>query len=466
MNRYRLSLAALCAVLPLLSRPAVSADSSRPNVLVILADDLGYADIGCYGSKEIPTPHIDSLAQAGLRCTDGYVTAGTCSPSRAGLLTGRYQQRWGFEFNCNAAAARKAPALIGLDPSAVTIADVLQRAGYATGICGKWHVGFHERHHPLARGFQEFFGFLPGAHQYLPAKARGVRIEDAESGAANQIFRGREAVPEEAYLTEAFAREAGAFIERHKERPFFLYVPFNAVHTPFQTTDKYQQRFAHVADEKRRVYYAMTSALDDAVGEILAALKKHRLEENTLVVFLSDNGGPTYTGVQNNGPLRLGKLFLFEGGVRVPFIVRWPAKLKGGSLYREAVSALDLLPTFAAATGATLPPELTLDGVNLLPFLQGGEAAKPHAQLCWRNGPNHAIRKGNWKLVQAGSKVWLFDLAQDSGETTNLADQSPEVVAELQRAFENWSREMQPPAWPSRPGQTVEIDGASYEIHI
>ncbi|MDZ4850326.1 MAG: sulfatase [Pirellulaceae bacterium] len=442
-------------------------DQRPPNIVVILADDLGYADIGCYGSKEIPTPHIDSLARDGLRCTDGYVTAGTCSPSRAGLLSGCYQHRFGFEFNCNAATSRKDPATVGLDPNTPTIADVLKRAGYATGICGKWHVGFHEHHHPLARGFDEFFGFLPGAHQYLPAEARGTRIAtDTEEGASSGIFRGTQSVAEPAYLTEAFARESVSFIERHAQQPFFLYVPFNAVHTPFQTTDKYSQRFSHIQDERRRVYDAMTSALDDAVGEILAALQKQSLEENTLVVFLSDNGGPTYTGVQSNGPLRLGKLFLFEGGVRVPFLVRWPAQLKGGRTYGEPISALDLLPTFAETAGARLPKELRLDGVSLLPYLCDEKTGAPHELLCWRNGTNHAVRKANWKLVQAGNKVWLFDLSKDIGEANNLANSLPEVVAELQKAFERWSKEMKPAAWPSRPGKAIEVDGVPYNIEI
>jgi arylsulfatase A-like enzyme len=440
--------------------------ASRPNVVILLIDDLGYADLGCYGSKAIPTPNIDALAKGGVRCTQGYVTAGTCSPSRAGLLTGRYQQRFGFEFNCNVQTARRMPHAVGLDPTALTLADVLKAGGYATGVFGKWHLGFDASHHPQERGFDEFLGFLPGAHVYLPSNAPGIRVKDNEPGAVNQILRGKASVSEEQYLTEAFAREACAFIGRNKAKPFLLYLPFNAVHTPFQTTAEYLKRFPGVEDERRRVYYAMVSAVDEAVGRVLGALKEHGLEENTLVLLLSDNGGPTYTGVQSNGALRLGKLFLFEGGVRVPFVVRWPGVLEAGTVYDQAVSSLDVFPTVAAAAGLSLPAGLHFDGLDIVPFLKAEKKAAPHEFLYWRNGPNRAVRKGDWKLVQAGKNVWLFDLARDTGETRNLADERPRVVEELQRALDRWEAELKPPAWPSRPGEELKVDGKPYEIHI
>ena len=386
--------------------------------------------------------------------------------------SGRYQERFGFEFNCNGATARARMETVGLDPSAPTIADVLRRAGYATAAVGKWHVGFAERHHPLERGFDEFFGFLPGEHSYLPRPGRPASNDELEldtaAGAMGEIYRGRTSVDEKEYLTDAFAREAVAFIERQKQgaKPFFLYLAFNAVHTPFQATDKYMQRFPHVTDPKRRTYYAMTSALDDAVGRVLAALRQSGKEKDTLVIFLSDNGGPIYTQVQSNAPLRLGKLYLFEGGVRVPLIVKWPAALRGGGQFHGIASALDVLPSAAAAAGLTLPAAAGFDGVNLLPFLQGKQAGAPHEWLFWRNGPNRAARHGSWKLVQAGEHVWLFDLGKDISETTNVAAQHPEIVKEIKTALDLWERGLKPPAWPSRPGRPTEIDGVTYEIHI
>ena len=252
----------------------------------------------------------------------------------------------------------------------------------------------------------------------------------------------------------------------NKAKPFFLYLPFNAVHTPFETTEPYVKRFAGVKDQRRQVYYAMVSAMDDAVGRVLDTLKRQGLEQNTLVLFFSDNGGPTYTHVQSNGPLRLGKLFLFEGGVRVPFLIRWPEVLKGGATYGEVVSSLDLFPTVARAAGLALPPELSLDGVDLLPYLKGEKTGTPHDVLFWRNGPNRAVRKGDWKLVQAGANVWLFDLGKDLGEKTNLAVEHPEVIKALQDALDHWEQGLKPPAWPSVPREGVEIEGKTYQIHI
>jgi arylsulfatase A-like enzyme len=259
--------------------------------VLILADDLGYADTSIYGSKSIPTPHIDALAQRGVRLTNAYVTAASCSPSRAGLMTGRYQQRFGFEFNTSGGAITHRLHR-GLDPKAITLADVLQKAGYATGIFGKWHLGTRSQFRPQVRGFDEFYGFLAGAHSFFPAKG----AEPIYS----TVMRGHQPLIEPEYLTDAIARETVKFIDAHHDHPFFAYVPFNAVHTPIEATKKYQDRFADEPDVKRRDYYAMTSALDDAVGSIAATIDRHKLTNDTLVIFLNDNGGPIYTGVQSN----------------------------------------------------------------------------------------------------------------------------------------------------------------------
>lgn len=449
-------------------RVAPAPRGRRPNIVLLLADDLGYGDTGCYGSTAIPTPHIDRLAKRGVRFTDAYVTAGSCSPSRAALLTGRYQQRFGFEFNTGPHRITEVEGR-GLDPTAITIADVLRQAGFVTGCVGKWHLGSRSQFHPNKRGFDEFFGFLPGGHTYLDRRqlTDDERAVESGQGATGQIMRGDERVEETEYLTDAFAREAVDFIDRHRESPFFLYVPFNAVHTPIQATGKYKDRFAHVDDLKRRTYYAMTSALNDAVGKIVAALEANDLTENTLVIFFNDNGGPLYTMVQSNRPLRLGKLFLFEGGIRVPLIMSWPGTIPESQIRSEMASTLDLFPTICTVAGIQPPADLHLDGANLIPALSENQNKPLHDALFWRNGTNRAVRAGDWKLVQADDHVWLFDLSTDVGETHNLAGKRPEVVGELKRLLSVWESELRAPAWPHRPNvRSVDVDGIAYKIQI
>jgi arylsulfatase A-like enzyme len=428
-----------------------------PNVVLILADDLGYADTSLYGSTTIPTPHIDALAAAGVRFSDAYVTAASCSPSRAGLMSGRYQQRFGFEFNTSGAAITHRTSR-GLDPAAVTLADVLQKAGYATGMFGKWHLGTRAYFHPQRMGFDEFFGFLGGAHSFFPQEDEPVY---------STVMRGKTPLTEPEYLTDAFARETESFIQANKDKPFFAYVPFNAVHTPLEATDDYLNRFPNETDKRQQAYNAMTSALDDAVGRIVKALNDTGVGDNTLVIFLNDNGGPIYTQVQSNAPLRLGKLFLFEGGIRVPMIVTWPGVLDPGMVYGKPVSSLDVFPTACAAAGIDLPPDLKLDGINLLPCLKGESAESPHDALFWSNGPNKAVRLANWKLIIAGKHKFLFDLDSDIGETKNLAEQKPEIAQKLEDVLKEWQRQMKPPAWPSKPNRRkVDIDGVPYELNI
>jgi arylsulfatase A-like enzyme len=455
-----------------ISLPA-TAGGRKPNVVLIMGDDLGYCDTELYGCTDIPTPHIKSIARDGVLFTSGYVSAPVCSPSRAGLMTGRYQQRFGFEFNAGPLARAVSDKQMGLPESEITFAQVMKRAGYATGMVGKWHLGMHEAFHPLSRGFDEFFGFLFGANSYVVAGTPGARVAGAAGGegegrnSRNPVLRNREPVEERAYLTEAFAREAVAYIERRREHPFFLYVPFNAPHTPLETTDKYYARFPNVKDQRRRIYCSMVSALDDAVGAILAKLRDTGLERDTLVVFLSDNGCATYTNCCTNLPLRFGKLTHLEGGFRVPFAMRLPGRLKAGTVCDDPVSSLDLLPTAAALAGARLPAGRDYDGVDLLPHLTGVKKTPPHDVLCWRSGPNSAVRKGNWKLYQAGAHSFLFDLSKDIGEATNIAAKNPRVVDELKSVFAAWERTMRQPLWPSRKAQSKwPFEGIEVEIHI
>ena len=453
----------------------------QPNFVILLADDLGYCGTELYSCDEIPTPNIRRIAENGVTFTDGYVTAGTCSPSRAGLLTGRYQQRFGFEFNTGPARLTFEEKR-GLPEGERTIADILGEAGYATGLVGKWHQGNTEGFHPTERGFNEFFGFLPGARAYFEKSADSAaaasrrvasdhpqaRLQNIEQiSDLNALYRGRERVSEAEYLTDAFAREAVSFIERHRDDPFLLYVAFNAPHTPIEATTEYVERFSHIADPHRRIYAAMVSSLDDAVGRILDTLEHAGLAEDTLVVFLSDNGCAVYTQACTNDPLRLGKLFLFEGGTRVPFAMQYPRRIDGGQVYRHPVSSLDILPTLAALAGGLLPADRETDGRDLMPFLSG-EESPPQDALFWRNGENKAVRQGNWKLFWNQRHAWLFDLSEDIGEITNLAGEHPQKVKALQGLHRDWETGMVDPLWPARlpAPEPVEVDGVLVDINI
>lgn len=449
----------LAAALTVTALGACAHSEERPNIIIILADDLGYCDTGLYDCQDIPTPNINSIGENGVLFPQGYVTAGTCSPSRAALMTGRYQQRFGFEFNAGP-LQRSIKGEFGLPPSEITLADVLKKAGYATGMVGKWHLGLQERFSPNKRGFDEFFGFRFGAHDY---------INKAATADPSPIERNGKTVREPEYLTDAFTREAVSFIERHKEKPFFLYVPYNAPHTPHQVTDKYLERFPNINDQGRRRYVAMISALDDGVGRILRTLEQTGLRENTLVAFLSDNGCALYTNACTNRPLRLGKTYLFEGGVRIPFAVQWPGHLPSGLRYDQPVVSMDLFPTIAAITGTETPSDRKIDGTNLLPYLTGQKDGAPHETLYWRNGPNKAMRKGNLKLFFDRDFTALYELGDDIGETKNLAAERPEVVEQLKKLYAEWESQMVAPLWPSRPPELEPknaVDGHQMEVHI
>ncbi len=425
------------------SRPA--SKSAKPNIVLIVADDLGFADLGVQGCKDVPMPNIDSIARNGVRFTNGYVSCPVCSPTRAGLLTGRYQQRFGHEFNPGPAA--EASPNFGMPLSEVTIANRLKALGYATGMVGKWHLGYNPTMHPMKRGFDEFFGFLGGAHSYINANERR----------ANPILRGTEKIDEKSYLTEAFARETVAFIERHQKEPFFVYLPFNAVHAPMQAIEPYLARFSSITNQRRRTFAAMLSAMDDAVGRVLNKLRELKLEENTLIFFISDNGGPTQQTTSSNLPLNGVKGQVLEGGIRVPFLIQWKGRLPAGKVYNFPVIALDIHPTAVAAAGGVLSPENKLDGVNLLPYLQGEKRNAPHDQLYWRFGEQSAVRAGDWKLVQQYGAVRLFNLAQDISEKNDLAAKQPDKLKELQTIYDDWDKQLMEPAWEREGGRRRRI---------
>jgi arylsulfatase A-like enzyme len=422
----------------------------KPNILVIVGDDMGYADIGVHGSKDIRTPSIDSLARNGVRFSSGYVSGPYCSPTRAALLTGRYQQRYGHEFNPGPAAG--ADPEFGLPLSEKTLADRLKAVGYATGIVGKWHLGYRPEFHPLKRGFDEYFGFLGGAHSYL----------DSRADKDNPILRGTAPVDEPEYLTDAFQREALAFIDRHVKDPWFLYLAFNAVHAPLQATPKYFERYKDIPDQRRRTYAAMMSAMDDAIGAVLGKLRDLRLDENTLIFFVNDNGGPP-VNASSNGSLRGYKAQTWEGGIRVPLLMQWKGQLPAGKVYDHPVIQLDVLPTAMAAAGVEAKREWKVDGINLLPYVKGQKKEPPHPALYWRFGAQMAIRMGDWKLVKAPdgnagelrrrrgdadtTGAQLFNLASDMGEKNNLAGQKPDKVKTLEAAWKKWNAELQEPRW-------------------
>jgi arylsulfatase A-like enzyme len=441
MRFFLLSLPLLLFATP---QAADGADAPRkPNVIVIVGDDMGYADVGFHGCKDIPTPNLDALAKSGVRFTQGYVSGAYCSPTRAGLLTGRYQQRFGHEFNPGGANA-------GLPVTEATLADRLKAAGYATALVGKWHLGAADKFHPQERGFDEFFGFLGGAHSFFPSK-----------GKAETILRGTKPADEKEYLTDAFGREAVAFIDKHKEKPFFLYLAFNAVHTPMHATDERLKQFAGIANQQRRTYAAMMAAMDENIGKVLAKLRAEKLEENTLIAFVSDNGGPTMQGTTINAsvndPLRGSKRTTLEGGIRVPFLLSWKGTLPPGKVYDAPVIQLDLHTTALAAAGVEIKPEWKLDGVNLAPFVTGKDSGKPHDTLYWRFGQQMAVRHGDWKLVRydtaadggnAGTTALkLYNLAEDVGEKNDLSAKMPEKVTELEGIWKKWNAELAAPLW-------------------
>ncbi len=438
------------------------AQTRKPNLIVILADDMGYGDIGCYGSPDVPTPNIDALAKGGTRFTDGYVSCAVCSPSRVALLTGQYQHRHGHEFN-SGSPEREAEVNFGLPKSARILPQHLKSAGYVSGVFGKWHLGVRPGYHPLERGFDEFFGFRTGGNAYITKRTPGAHAVAGDGPAAipasrdQPIFRNHDAIQEDRYLTEAFAAEAIAFIERHKARPFFVYLPFNAIHTPLHATSKYLDRFAAIKNERHRELAAMTAALDEAVGAVMAKVRQAGLERNTMVVFLSDNGCPTITGAGTNGPLNGQKVTYYEGGIRVPFIAHWPGRIPAGQTYRQPVVSRDVVPTFLAAAG--IRADAAFDGVDLMPFITGRTGGSPHEALFWRGGKARAVRKGDWKLLEFGDGFTrLYNLAKDLGERDDVAARYPEKVKELRADWQAWSAQMKPAAWPPR-NRSLTVNG-------
>lgn len=466
---------------------------NRPNVIIILADDLGITDLSLYGNKLVSTPNIDRIGKDGVMFSEGYISSPVCSPSRAGLLTGRYQQRFGHEFQPNTRYLRnmfqyygikmlprfKPLSLIkstevpsevdrmkqGLPPSEITVAELLKKYHYSTGIIGKWHLGAADFAKPCARGFDYQYGFYEAFTMYAEKKDTSVmdmplkrdymdehewNVAEGRKGNCALLTNCEQCVETKKYLTDKLTDEAISFIDRSKgSNPFFLYLPYNAPHAPLQAPKKYYRQFAKIKDPVKRIYAAMIKSLDDQVGRLMAHVDSLGIAENTMIVFLSDNGGAAYNGTTDNSPYRGGKLTNFEGGIKVPFMMKWKGHITPGAVYTKPVISLDIFATIASVIGIDLPRDRKYDGVNLLPFANG-KKTEAHEALYWRSDFNKAIRKGDWKFIvnEYDNVNQLYNLKEDSTEQNNLYEQKPLVVKDLLKDLDNWETEMIKPLWP------------------
>jgi len=428
--------------------------TDRPNVIVIVSDDAGYADFGCYGGTEIPTPNIDALARNGTLFTDAYVSASVCAPSRAGILTGMYQQRFGFEHNISELpVAPYTQEDVGMDTDIKTIGDQMQHNGYRTIALGKWHMGDDARYFPLKRGFDEFYGFVGGHRDFFGYEGQAPSPELA-------LYDNDKIVPESevTYLTDMLTDRAISFVEANTQQPFFMYLAYNAVHTPMNAKRELLDRFSHIADTGRRSYAAMMTSLDDGVGALVDALKEQNIYDNTLIIFINDNGAATNNSA-NNGNLRGLKGSKWEGGTRVAYIMQYPNGVPAGKKYHKMVSGLDIMPTaVGAANGQRIAGQVT-DGENLLRYINGKTKKTPHTELFWRRGIAAAVRSGKWKLIRSGdtNPVLLFNLEKDTSETKNLAHSHQARVKKLLRKLEVWEKTIEQPRWLSPYGDHNQI---------
>jgi arylsulfatase A-like enzyme len=479
--------------------PAAAPGERPPNIVVILADDLGWNDLsfrgGGVGGGQVKTPRIDSIAHDGVSFTAGYAANATCAPSRAAILTGRYPTRSGYEFTPAGVPFMRGVALFdrndqpppiyheevekgyppreqqGLPPSEITIAELLKARGYHTLHFGKWHLGEAEPFRPEAQGFDESLGFYSGGSMYLPEDDASVVNSKQAFDPIDQFLwanlpfavrkNGSEPFHPSAYMTDYLADEVVKAIGANRNRPFFMYLAFNAPHTPLQALKSDYDALPGIANHTERVYGAMVLGLDRAVGRVLDALRAEGLEENTLVFFTSDNGGANYVGLSElNKPFRGWKMTFFEGGVHEPFFVKWPAQLTPGRESAVPVAGIDIFATAAAAGGAALPGDRVIDGVDLVPFASGKRTGRPHDTLFWRSGHYRVVRAGDWKLQlsERPMKAWLFDLSRDPDEHANLADAEPARVAELTALLDAHDREQSPPLWPSLLEGAIRID--------
>ncbi len=430
--------------------------SDQPNILLVVADDAGYADFGFHGSEVMKTPQLDDFAKQCMRFEQAYVTAAVCGPSRAGILTGKYQQRFGFEENNvpgYMSPSRLPDDEMGLPLDQKVIPQYLQELGYRTALFGKWHQGNADRFHPTKRGFDEFYGFRGGARSYFPfGKHNPVNRPE------NKLERGFGQFEEaQTYLTDALAGETNAFMERNRDRAFFVMVSFNAVHTPMQAGQDDLAEFPDLTG-KRKQLAAMTRSLDRACGSMFQKLAELGLDQNTIVIFTNDNGGPSDSNASVNYPLSGTKANHLEGGIRVPFLLRWPGVVADRSVYQHPISTLDLLPTFVNAGGGDASSIDGLDGVDLRPWITNQKKNRPHQTLFWKKENRAAIREGDWKLLRFPDRpAELYDLRTDIAETQDLANKHPQTVRQLYKKLFAWELTLQRSAWQLR----REYEGAT-----
>jgi len=480
--------------------PAEAPTGTRPpNIIVIVADDLGYNDISINGggvAGEVQTPNIDAIGRTGMIVEQGYASNATCSPSRAAIMTGRYPTRFGFEFTSAPQAfaryishsdpdALRQPIFheervadvppretLGLPSSEVTIAEMLQGQGYHTMLIGKWHLGEVPTMRPEAQGFQEALGIMQGASMFLPPNDPNVVNARLDFDPIDRFLwanlqyavdwhgaDGDARMRPRGYVTDYFADEAVNAIEANRNRPFFLYLSFNSVHTPLQATREDYDALSAIPDHTQRVYGAMIRSLDRGVGRVMQALRDNGIDDNTIVIFVSDNGGAWYTGLADiNAPFRGWKSTFFEGGIRTPYFIRWPGGLPSGQRIAGPATHMDIFATAAAASGA--PPQPQVDGVNLLPYLRGEAQGAPNQRIFWRSGPYRAVRDGDWKLQvsETPNRVWLFNLATDPTEQHDLSAQNPERVAAMRAMIEAQNADLPPPMWPALIEGAIRVD--------
>ena len=425
----------------------ISCDFSNdnpPNIIVIISDDQGYADVGFHGSKEIFTPNIDRIANNGVFFTEGYVSYAVCSPSRAGLITGRYQNRFGYTRNILLAPK---DSLMGLPLTEQTLPEVLNNVNYKTKAIGKWHLGAHESLVPEKRGFDEFFGFLIGGHRYFPDDLTLNDLTEARrqmDGYITRIYDNGKRIDTKKYLTEELSDNAVNFIDDNSDNPFFIYLSYNAPHTPLQATQRDLERNSHIDIEKRRTYAAMVSSMDDGIGLILDKLEEKNISDNTIVIFFSDNGGVEWYNFSDNGPLRGIKGDFFEGGIRVPFVMQWPKKIRAGIKYDKPIIALDIFATVASAAKAEKYIKNKIDGVNLLPYLNGDKNESPHEYLYWKNPDKDidVVRDERYKYLRIKNEEYVFDLKNDMSEESNIIDSSKPIYNRLKSKFKEWEKDM------------------------
>ena len=466
-------------------------DPNRPNILLIMADDLGMGDLKLFDPKGQSAPHIDLLASEGVKFKHAFVTSPVCSPSRAAIITGRYTQRFGFEYQLHdrylknrleyfafkfmmksgpwvpkwmsGVPDKEAILKQGLPPEEITLPELLQKNGYYTGLIGKWHLGWNEDNKPCNFGFDYQYGFYeshslyayegtPGIiDQKVPEDFTDKHIWKGQRDGPHAIFRNCVEIEEPEYLTDRIAEEGIEFIDRNWNDPFFLWLSFNAPHTPLQAKEVYYNQFAHIEDPVKRIYAAMIANLDDAIGSVLDHIKELDLEENTLIFFISDNGGAEYTFTTENGPYKGGKITDFEGGIQVPFILKWKGRIPEGISYDPMVSSMDIFYSAISAADITLPDDREYDGVNLLPYLSGDFKDKPHDILFWQRGFSKALRTNEWKLLlnEDSGDTLLYDITLDPFESQDVMDAQKIMAERLLEKHSQWSAELPMPLWPS-----------------